>query len=100
MRHAYRLSRAAEVDLLEIWSYIVEQSESLETADKVIAEIAQTIDSLGDFPNIGRTRDDIGKEYRSVNSGAYVIYYREVRVGVEISHILHGARDPSLVLFD
>lgn len=35
----YRLSRAAEADLLEIWAYILEQSESVQRADKVVERI-------------------------------------------------------------
>ena len=35
----YRLSRAAEVELLELWNYIFEESESEQRADKAIKRI-------------------------------------------------------------
>jgi toxin ParE1/3/4 len=89
----YRLSCAAEADLLEIWSYVFEQAGSERIAAGVISEIVSVFDSLLQFPNMGRTRDDLGASYRSVPRGKYAVFYRLIPAGIEISRIMHGARD-------
>ena len=95
----YRLSRAVEVELLELWNYIFEQSESEQRADKAIKAIVLKFATLADFPLMGRSRDDLGVGYRSFPMGRYVIYYRFVLEGIEISHVLHGAQDVFEVYF-
>jgi len=95
----YRLSHAAEVELLELWNYIFEQSESEQRADKVITTIVMKFATLADFPQMGRSRDDLGVGYRSFPLERHVIYYRFVLDGIEISHVLHGAQDVSQVYF-
>lgn len=95
----YRLSRAAEAELLELWVYILEQNRSEQLADKIIAEIVLKFAVLADFPRMGRSRDELGVGYRSFPVNRYVVYYRLVSDGIEISHVLHGAQDVSLVSF-
>lgn len=95
----FRLSRAAEAELLELWMYVLEQSQSEQRADKVIGKIVLKFATLADFPHLGRSRDELGAGYRSFPVDRHVIYYRLVSDGIEISHVLHGAQDVSLVYF-
>ena len=95
----YRLSRAVEVELLELWTYIFEQSESEERADRVISNIVRKFANLAEFPHMGRSRDDLGAGYRSFPVERHVVYYRLVSDGIEISHVLHGAQDTSQIYF-
>ena len=95
----YRLSRIAEVELLELWTYLFEQSLSEQRADKVIGNIVLKFANLAEFPLRGRSRDDLGDGYRSFSLDRYVVYYRLVWDGIEISHVLHGAQDESQVYF-
>jgi len=46
----YRLSRIAEVELLELWTYLFEQSLSEQRADKVIGNIVLKFANLAEFP--------------------------------------------------
>jgi len=89
------VSRAAEADLLEIWSYIFERNES--AADRVIEEITAQFDLIAAHPHAGRRRPDVGTNYRSLPAGAYVVFYREMERRVEISPVLHGARDTEAI---
>ena len=85
------VTRAAEADLLEIWSYLFEKSE--QAADRITEEIAEKYDLLCEFPLIGRRRTEFGANYRSLPVGNYVIFYRVTETKLEISRVLHGARD-------
>jgi toxin ParE1/3/4 len=95
----YRLSRAAEAELLEIWTYLYEQSQSEQSAEKVLREIAAQCSLLVDFPYMGRSREELGRGYRSFPVGRYVIFYRLIAEGIEISHVLHGAQDVTHIYF-
>ena len=95
----YRLSRTAEAELLELWAYILEESQSEKRADKVIGDIVRKFATLADFPNMGRSREELGAGYRSFPVRRHLIYYRLVADGIEISHVLHGAQDVPSVYF-
>src|SRR5436305_290858 len=93
------VTRTAEADLLEIWSYIFEQNER--AADRVIDEITDKYDLLCEFPHLGRLRTEFGANYRSLSVGSYVIFYRVQETKLEISRVLHGYRDiPSALISD
>ena len=85
------VTRAAEADLLEIWSYLFEKSE--QAAGRVVDEITEKYDLLQEFPLMGRRRAEFGDRYRSLAVGNYVIFYRVSDTTLEISRVLHGARD-------
>jgi toxin ParE1/3/4 len=85
-----RLSRDTEADLLEIWAYVFEQNET--AADKLIDQITAQFETLRAFPGMGRSREELGQGYRSFAVGNYVIYYRQIKTGIEISRVLHGSR--------
>ena len=95
----FRLSRAAEADLLELWAYLFEQSQSESRAEKVVREIVSKFSTLAEFPRMGRSRDDIGPGYRSFPVRRHVIFYRLAGDGIEISHVLHGAQDVTSIYF-
>jgi plasmid stabilization system protein ParE len=77
----FRLSRAAEADLLELWAYILEESKSEKRADKVVADIVHKFATLADFQHMGRSRDEFGPEYRSFPINRHVVYYRLISEG-------------------
>lgn len=91
------IARAAEADLLEIWSYLFEKSER--AADRITDEITDRYALLCEFPLSGRRRAEFGINYRSLPVGNYVIFYRVLETKLEISRVLHGSRDTSN-LFD
>lgn len=86
----YRLTRRARRDLVEIWSYIAEDSEDV--ADRFIDLLMSHSEVLGKNPYIGRVRDDLRKGCRSFPLGQYVIIYRVAKPGVHILHVRHGKR--------
>src|SRR3954470_19858535 len=88
-----RLADLAERDLDEIWSYVVNRSQSIDIADRVVESIADCFSLFAHTPEAGTHRDDVEPGIRGFASGNYVIYYRETRDYVVISRVLHGMRD-------
>jgi plasmid stabilization system protein ParE len=71
---AHRVASRAANDLDEIWYYIVKESRSVETADRLIDSITARFLLLASHPHLGRSRhDDFGVGARSFSVGEYVI---------------------------
>jgi hypothetical protein len=45
------------------------------------------------FPEMGRRREEFGRDYRSFVVSDYVIFYRILGETIEISRVLHGSRN-------
>lgn len=86
-----RISPRASNDLLEIWSYIADDSET--NADGFIDKIYETMESLARQPGLGRHREELAPAIQSFPVGRYIIFYRVVTSAIEIVRVLHGARD-------
>jgi len=81
----------AEADLIEIWTYIAQ--DSLASADKLLDEIDEKSQTLARSPFIGKACDELGPKIRSFPIGNYVLFYQPIEDGIEIIRVLHGARD-------
>ncbi len=87
----YRVSDAARADLAEIWLFIA-QDEPL-VADRFVRGIVSRFPILASMPHMGRQREELAAQLRSLPVGSYIIFYRPMEGAVEIVRILHGARD-------
>jgi toxin ParE1/3/4 len=70
---AFRFSRRAESDLMEIAQYTLNRC----------------CQQLADNPDLGRACDDIRPGLRRMEHGRHVVFYRQNADGVLISRILH-----------
>ena len=86
-----RISPRASSDLIEIWSYIAD--DSVANADAFIDKLYQVIQALARQPGSGRHREELAPGIQSFPFGRYIIFYRVVAGAVEIVRVLHGARD-------
>ncbi len=86
-----RISPRAISDLVEIWSYIADDSAA--NADAFIDKIHETIQLLADRPGSGRRREELAPGIQSFPFGRYIIFYRVLTGAIEIVRVLHGARD-------
>ena len=86
-----RISPRANSDLIEIWSYIAD--DSVANADAFIDELYETMQLLADKPGSGRRREELAPGIQSFPFGRYIIFYRVVNSAIEIVRVLHGARD-------
>jgi toxin ParE1/3/4 len=85
-------SPAAEIDLIEIWLNIANDSPL--AADRFLNTIGERILQLPTFPESGPRRPDIGDEVRAL-TGNYLVLYRLAEQYIEIVRVVHGARDVS-----
>ena len=89
---AYVLSRAADLDLDEIWEYIAQ--DNVDAADRWIGKLFDAFDALALSPGMGHTRNDLTSYpvlFWPVD--AYLIIYRVQRQSIEIVAVSQGARD-------
>lgn len=86
-----RISPRAISDLIEIWSYIADDSEA--HADGFVDKIHDAMELLARQPGLGRRRDELAPGIQSFAVGRYIVFYRRVTGAIEIVRVLHGARD-------
>lgn len=91
------LSPEAAADLEEIADFIA--SENVDAALRVLTEIRQAMERLTDAPEIGHPREDLTSEpFRFWPVRRYLVIYRASPEAVEVSRILHSARDVESIL--
>ena len=91
MAGSYKLTRSAEVDLLEIWNYIAE--DDVESADRQVRRIFDKFNTLAEHPLSGRARNDLEPGVRSSVVDSYVLFYSLSEMNIEILNVVHGSRD-------
>ncbi len=65
----------------------------MDAADRVLNNIDQKCQALAESPGIGRRREELAPDLRSLPVGNHVIFYRVRDDGIEVIRVLHGARD-------
>jgi toxin ParE1/3/4 len=86
-----RITPRATLDLIEIWSYIAD--DSVENADIFVDQLNEAMQKLCHHPGMGRQREELAPRLRSFPYQRYVIFYRADSNALEIVRVLHGARD-------
>ncbi len=81
----------AELDLLDIWGYIAD--DSLDRADDFLDRLEGKLQALARNPGLGRRRDELLPGLQSFPLGNYVVFYQVIENGIDVIRILHGARD-------
>ena len=88
----YLLGIDAELDLLEIWEYIAE--DSVDAADRWVGKLFEAFDALAGTPAMGHKREDLTSHpIRFWPVGAYLVLYRAKNRRIEIMAVTQGARD-------
>jgi toxin ParE1/3/4 len=88
----------AQLDLLEIWVFIGEDSPS--HADRFLDLIEAKLRMLAEVPGLGRSRPELANNLRSFPVGEYHIFYRAGKHRFEVVRVLHGARDIEAIFQD
>ena len=85
------ISSKAESDLESINDRMV--SYSPQAANRLLDKILDKFETLGRFPNLGKSRDELVVGLRSFPVEDYLIFYFPVENGVEIARVVSGYRD-------
>jgi toxin ParE1/3/4 len=96
---AYRFSRLARLDLIEIADYTLD-TWGEEQAYRYLDGLDECFQLLAQSPQIGRPCDRIRSGYRRIEHQKHVVFYRIEKDGVFIGRILHQRMLPSSRLLD
>lgn len=92
---AYQVSNQANRDLDDIEEEI--SNDNPAAAERVIEALFETFTSVARTPSAGQKRDDLMPGIRVFPgkrpANKYVVFYYETDVGIEISDVIHSARD-------
>jgi toxin ParE1/3/4 len=91
------LSPMAVADVEEIGYYVARDDRG--AAQRLVERFSAAFALLADHPHVGRRREEF-RQVRSFVVRRYVVLYREVRDGIEIIRVMHGARDIATALKD
>jgi len=89
---AFELSPRARIDLLEIWERIAR--DDIDTADRVVAKIEDTIRLIASRPRMGHPRRELLPDrflFHSVYS--WQIIYAPDSLPLRVYRIWHGAQE-------
>ena len=93
MPHSYELSEAAEQDLAAIIDYTLAEFGAAQVR-RYVDEIERQLEALAANPYLGRERDEIRPDLRSLVIGAHVLFYSiRPAEGLRVVRVLHGSRD-------
>ena len=81
----------ATAELVEIGGYIALDSERQAIA--FVLRLGEKARRIARTPRIYRLRTDLAPDVRLAAHGNYVILFRIVGGGIEVLHVVHGARD-------
>jgi toxin ParE1/3/4 len=89
-----RLTADAEHDLRSILRYS-ERTWNEHQRNAYGQRIDDALQRLAQFPELGRSREDIGSGWRSYPVGEHTIYYQTDETSVTVFRILHRKMDVS-----
>ncbi len=104
MRRVVRKTPRAEQDLLDHYVYIGERDPR--AADRFLKAAAEAFARLARLPGMGRAWESSSPRLAGVRSWtipsfrSYRIFYRPIRNGIEVLHVLHAKRDIRRLLED
>ena len=90
----YRIvwSGDAEEDLISMWRWGA-QEWSGDIADRHLFDIERACERLTDDPMLGRARDELIADIRSLSVRPHIVFYRTAERQVEIVRVLHQRMD-------
>jgi toxin ParE1/3/4 len=90
---AFRFSRRAESDLLDIGDYTL-RTWGEHQAVRYLGELEDCCRMLSENPALGRLCDDVRPGLRRLEHGKHVVFYRQEPDGILVSRILHQSMLP------
>lgn len=88
----YRVSEEAQKDLREILRY-TQKNWGRHQVKQYLIELTSKFVQLANAPKLGRTREEIAEDIRSIQASHHIVFYRERQGGIEIARVLHPSMD-------
>ncbi len=87
----YTFTNQARQDLNDIIEYIARNNPA--AAINLVRSIDEKCETVTNFPNMGKSYEDLAPQLRGVTVNNYVIFYRQVQNGIQVVRVLSGYRD-------
>jgi len=94
---SYRFTRRAESDLFEIAQYTI-NTWGREQCARYLDGLEDCCQRLADNPTLGRACEYLRPEFRRMQQGKHVVFYRREQDGIVVTRILHVRMLPQLHL--
>jgi toxin ParE1/3/4 len=72
--------------------YIADRS-GFDAAESFLDRINDKCQTLWKFPSMGRNRDELMENVRSLPIDDYLIFYSPIEAGIEVLRVVNGYRD-------
>ena len=89
MTPQFRLTEPAIQDIEQIADYLAQQS-GLDRADQFLTDLNSKFAKILQFPNLGRPRNEILPDLRSLSIDNYLILYMPIGQDIEILRVVSG----------
>lgn len=89
----YTLSPSSQRDLVAAALYAAKKAGTPKAGDRVIQQLGAVMETLAQFPTMGRAREELRPRLRSFPSNPFIIFYQRTRTGVHVHRILHQRQD-------
>lgn len=89
---AFRLTKKAMEDLRSFVRY-TQKTWGREHRNKYLSKLDESFHILAQEPYLGRTCDEICRDYRKYHVGRHLIFYKQATECIEIIRILHERMD-------
>ena len=94
----FQLAEDAILDIDAIWLYLLE-SNSVETADRIVTELFKGFYKLAEIPNSGHRRADLtSRKVLFYRVFSYLVIYEPASNPLQILGVLHGKRNVARIL--
>ena len=87
------LSHEAELDLVEIWGYVYEQSCSQRRANTTLRDLYAQFARLAQFPKVGTLHPELGDDVFLFPGSRWYVLYRPAAKGIEIIRVTGADTD-------
>ena len=91
-KNSYKTSKLAEEDLLDIFLNGIDDFGA-KKAQQYSLEMDKAFNLLADYPDMGKSRNELFPGALSFSVGSHIVFYRKNIKQIEISRILHRRMD-------
>ncbi len=92
IKSKYKISELAEEDLLAIFLTGMENF-GIKRAKQYYLLIEDVFNQLANFPDIGKSQDELFPGALSFSAGSHIVFYRKMADQIEIARVLHKRMD-------
>ena len=88
----YKISELAEEDLLAIFLSGMENF-GIKRAKQYYLAIEDVFNQLANFPDMGKSRDELFPGTLSFSAGSHIVFYRKTTNQIQVARVLHKRMD-------